>query len=315
MLNKISTFYNQEYYAPTITTSMRKLPLIAKQIEDKEISQLHNPYLTIDKDYVIECLLKLHNPQYVKDFLNGTGKCSSNGWDWTEQIKEGVLALTAGQIAGAKMAFDKGISANIYAGAHHAKYDSGGGFCTFNGLALVAQEFPDKKIMILDCDEHQGDGTMDFIHRLPNLYNYSIYGTEMDGAVRYDVAERHRDVYLHKPRFGQYRDALMVALATAQADWKPDLIIYQAGVDCHVNDPLGTLDLTTDHLFMRDELVFEFCRDFEIPILFVMAGGYDDEAVSLHTNTFKAAHEKYNLPVNRNQWKIEAVEYMATLKK
>jgi acetoin utilization deacetylase AcuC-like enzyme len=170
---KIKTCFSDKYYAETRTASMRKLPVVAECAEASGFAELVDPG-TIG----IEQLRPLHDPAYVNNFLSGEGVlASSQGWSWSEQIRNGVLAINAGQIVAAENAFRYGIAANVAQGFHHAGYCRGEGFCTFNGLALVAQAFPDKQVFVLDCDEHGGNGTEEFTHRLPNLFNYSINGS------------------------------------------------------------------------------------------------------------------------------------------
>ena len=188
----------------------------------------------------------------------------------------------------------QGIAANIAQGFHHATYARGGGYCTFNGLALVAQQFPERLICILDCDEHGGNGTQDFTERLSNLRNYTINGTNFGCQ----TTERSITWTLQPVTdcFEVYLDALKEAFRMVEK-WKPDLIIYQAGADPHINDPLGTLGMTTDQLLQRDQHVFQLFRKAGIPVFIVLAGGYQEPIetalVPLHLNTFRAAHEVY----------------------
>ena len=293
MLSSIPTCFSDNYSAETSTASMKKLAPVARAAEAAGYVTLHDPGL-IDRDK----LRTLHDPNYVRAFITGKGDlASSQGWEWTAKIRTGVLAINAGQIVGAGLAMKHGIAANVAQGFHHAQPERGRYFCTFNGLALVAQEFPEMRIFVLDCDEHCGDGTAEFTKALPNLFNFSINGTN------WGMHESDRSICRHlKPvreDFTPYRKALKEAFETIRS-WKPDLIIYQAGADPHEQDPLGTLTMTTEQLLERDRIVFRFCRSEKIPVLFVLAGGYqtpiEEKLVPLHLNTFKAAYEEYCLP-------------------
>ena len=265
---------------------MRKLKPVADAVHAAGLAELIDPG-TIDPDI----LSRLHDPAYVTAFLSGNGKlASSQGWPWTAEIRDGVLAINAGQLRGAALALEHGISANIAQGFHHSGYRKGEGFCTFNGLALIAQEYSGKRIFILDCDEHGGNGTSEFTERLPNLFNYSICGShwsfrENDRSVLHDLGRVSSD-------FSNYANALESAFENI-LDWKPDLVVYQAGADPHVNDPLGSLGMTTDQMFIRDHKVFSFCLKQNVPILFVLAGGYQEpietKLLPLQENTFRAA--------------------------
>ena len=286
---KIKTCFSPKYYAPTPTASMRKLPLVARQVEKLGYAELVDPG-TVD----ISLLKKLHDPAYVESFVKGLGPLAdSQGWPWSEAIRDGVLAIQAGQLVAARLALQEKIAANVAQGFHHAGYESGSGFCTFNGLALVAQEHPDKKIFVLDCDEHGGNGTEEFTHRLPNLFNFTIHGSRFGcyGTER-SVLKTLRPI---TKDFGKYERALQEGFDRINS-WHPDLILYQAGADPHIDDPLGSLGMTTEQMLRRDELVFTFCRQSQIPTMFVLAGGYQEpieNLVPLHVNTFKAAWQVY----------------------
>ena len=269
---------------------MRKLPVVARAVEAAGYAELVDPG-TLDASV----LKRLHSEDYVTSFLSGQGRlASSQGWAWTPAIRDGVLAINAGQLLAAKNAFDCGIAANIGQGFHHAGYRSGAGFCTFNGLALVAQEYPAKRVFVLDCDEHGGNGTEEYSARLENLFNYTISGT--DFGCRGGQRSVCRTLPPVTKNFDPYLDALQDAFAQIQR-WSPDLIIYQAGADPHLGDPLGSLGMTTEQMRSRDQTVFEFCRKSGIPTFFVLAGGYQEpietKLAPLHVATFAAAWEAY----------------------
>jgi acetoin utilization deacetylase AcuC-like enzyme len=287
----LKAVYSPNYYADTSSTSMRKLPQVAEAVLERGLAELVSP----ENCDIEEKLKKLHNPRYVDSFLQGIGKlASSSGFEWTPEIMNGVLAINSGQLLAAKLAVRYGMAANIAQGFHHATYNEGSSYCTFNGLALVAQENPNKKVFVLDCDEHEGNGTHEFCNRLSNLYNFSINGT------RFDAPHSERGFSLTLPRvndnFQWYLGALDMAFDKIQ-DIRPDLIIYQAGVDCHQYDPLGTVGLTSEQLRFRDSKVFNFAKSQKIPIFFVLAGGYQESManlVDLHLGTFESANLVYN---------------------
>ena len=286
----IQTCFSPLYSAETPTASMRKLGPVAWHAVGEGLAEVEVPdKVNPDK------LRRLHAPAYVDAFLAGRGSlASAQGWPWTPQIRDGVLAINGGQLLGAELALQHGIAANIAQGFHHAGYECGGGYCTFNGLALVAQEFPDKRVFVLDCDEHGGNGTEEFTHRLPNLFNFSIHGTPF--GMRGGERSIRRTVRTLAGDFAPYRQALDDAFDMVES-FRPDLILYQAGADPHRGDPLGSLGMTTEQLFERDRLVFDFCRRKGIPVLFVLAGGYQEpiatKLLPLHVNTFRAAAQAW----------------------
>lgn len=292
-MTKIKTVFSEKYAAETPTTSMRKLEPVAAEAERRGLAELVEPR---DCDIVAR-LRRLHSPDYVDAFVEGEAGwlASSQGWPWTPEIRDGVLEINKGQLTAAELALEEGVAANVAQGFHHAPYGSGMGFCTFNGLALVAQENPGKELVVLDCDEHGGNGTEDFTERLSNLRQITIHGQSFGCR----GSERSVCVNLDSVTedFSPYRDALGLAFDKLD-EWSPDLVIYQAGADPHVDDPLGTVGLTTEQLRERDRLVFDGLLARNVPVLFVLAGGYqepiEDKLMPLHVNTFEEAFRSLN---------------------
>lgn len=282
--------YSPQYFATTHTNSMEKLTAVADVLQTYPYIQFHRP-----ESLDIQVFKQLHDPTYVDAFLTGkpTKLATFQGFKpWNEQLRDAVLQVNAGQVLGAKLAWQYGIAANIAQGFHHATYEYGGSFCTFNGLALIAQQFPNKKIFILDCDQHGGNGTAEFTRRLDNLFNFSIFGLPF-GCPSYD---RSKTFHIHKKTgtFEQYQHAIEQGFATAKA-WGADLIVYQAGMDCHQADPFGSPWLSSALLAQRDEQVFQLAKQHQFPILFLLAGGYQPlkNLVPLHVMTFQKAHQVY----------------------
>lgn len=284
----IQACYAPSYFAHTHTNSMEKLTAVAHELEKQQLAQLIAP-----PPLDIELLYQLHAPEYVEAFLHGTKPLAEmSRFKWSKQLRDAILAVNAGQLFAAELAFEQGISANVAQGFHHAHYEYGGGYCTFNGLALIAQQYPNKKILVLDCDQHGGDGTAEFTLRLPNLYNFTIFGQ------RYGCREHERSIsrFIH-PITGdvqQYMGALEEAFRWIR-QIQPDLILYQAGMDCHHDDPYGSQWLDADMLYQRDLQVFRFAKTQGIPLIFVLAGGYQhlSRLVALHTASFAAAQAIY----------------------
>lgn len=280
--------YSPRYYAKTKSNSMEKLTAVAETVQMRGLAELVAP-APIDP----ELLRRLHNPAFVDAFLTGQAPLAqSQRFIWSEQLRDAVLHIQGGQLCAAEIALHEGIAANIAQGFHHAEYDYGGGYCTFNGLALLAQQYPDKRVFVLDCDQHGGNGTAEFTRTLENLFNYTIFG------LRYGSREYERSVNAWIPRdtgnFAQYQQALADAFSKILA-WNTDLLVYQAGMDCHQLDPFGSSWFDSDSLYQRDLMVFEFAKQQKIPILFVLAGGYQalPALTELHVNTFKAAYSVY----------------------
>ena len=163
-------------------------------------------------------------------------------------------------------------------GAHHACYDGGGGYCTFNFLALAAvaaHESGAKNIGIIDCDMHYGNGTEDIIRKL-GLHFIKHYSFGGDSLSRRETS----DEWLAR-----------LPSVSQEIARKVDVLIYNAGADPHIDDPLGGV-LTTEQLKKRDEIVFEAAQMFNVPVVVSLAGGYQKDirkVLDIHDNTFKIA--------------------------
>jgi acetoin utilization deacetylase AcuC-like enzyme len=281
----IRTAFSESYFAKTPQPSMRKLPLVAREISDTGFAAIVEPEPVSRAD-----LERIHDAAYVESILSGEGPLSQCAFGyWSESYRDGVLAINGGNLLAARMALEDGIAANVAQGFHHAAPPNGGGFCTFNGLALVAAMRPDLDVFILDCDEHGGDGTAEFTKALPNLFNFSICGSTM-GAF-----EGPRSIVRKVPEGDEslahrYLDEALSLIS----ERRPGLVIYQAGMDPHCDDPLSRSKMSGNFLARRDELVMEsLALELAIPFFFVLAGGYqepmEEKLVPLHVRTFEIA--------------------------
>lgn len=281
----VRTAYRSSYFSETPTPSMRKLPLVAEQASAAGFAELFEP-TPVGADE----LASIHDPAYVESILSGRGTlCGCAFGFWSEAYRDGVLAINGGNLLAARMALEDGIAANVAQGFHHAHPSHGGGFCTFNGLALVAALHPGLEVFVLDCDEHGGDGTAAFTRLLPNLFNFSICGSDMAAH------EGGRSVVRRVPPGGEREGRLALDEALTLIDSRrPGLVIYQAGMDPHRDDPCSRSRMSTAFLARRDELVMEtLALDLGIPFFFVLAGGYQEPMeellVPLHVRTFGIA--------------------------
>lgn len=282
--------YSPLYFAQTHTNSMEKLTAVAEALKPLEITEFHAP-----ETLSIDILKQLHAPEYVDAFDTGTPEklATFQGFKpWNTQLRDAVYQINAGQILAAELAWKHQISANIAQGFHHAVYEFGSSFCTFNGLALIAQKFPQKRIFVLDCDQHGGNGTAEYTKRYDNLFNFSIYGLAF-GCPTYERSETSH-VHKNTGNFSQYILAIHQAFKRA-VEWNADLIVYQAGMDCHQDDPCGSAWFSTELIEKRDEMIFRLAKKHRIPLMFVLAGGYQalPDLVQLHVSTFKTAHQIY----------------------
>lgn len=284
-MKPLRTAFSDAYFCETPQPSMRKLPLVARMAEAAGYAQL-----VVPEPVTMAQLEAVHHRRYVKSVLTGKGDLAQCAFGfWSESYKNGVLAINGGNLLAAKMAMEDGMAANVGQGFHHAGHKFGAGFCTFNGLALVAALNPSLSVLVIDCDEHAGDGTAELTTTVMNLTNFSICGCRMG------CMESERSIVRHvEPRdAAAYRGHLMEALEFA-SQTKPSLVIFQAGMDPHENDPLGRSKMTGAFLAERDRLVMAtLALELEIPFFFVLAGGYqlpmEEKLVPLHVKTFEIA--------------------------
>ena len=292
---RIPAFYRPEY-APEDVPLLARLDVAARRIERLGLVELHAPS-PIDPAR----LAGLHDDAYLRDFLDGTEPMASRqGIPWSPRVRDATLAMLGGQLAAADAAQRHGIAMNIARGFHHAVPACGSGYCPLNGLALLAHAAPQRRVMVIDCDEHGGNGTEEFAARMPNLYNVSIFGTRFGcrgGTRSWATLVRVRD-----HGFQRYLDALQEA-ETLVDTHRPDLLVYQAGADCHVDDPKSQVGLSSAQMFMRDLIVFRMARTRGIPLLFVVAGGYQQaqRVARLNANTVRAARHVWRTVPSPNE--------------
>jgi acetoin utilization deacetylase AcuC-like enzyme len=224
-----------------------------------------------------------HDPAFVRGVLNQTVE---NGFGDTSSDVAASLPYTSGaMIDAARSALHGGIACAPVSGFHHAGYDQAGGYCTFNGLVVTARKLLEggilKRVLILDCDMHYGDGTDAIITRLhlkDSIHN-ATFGR-----------------WFHEPR---HAAAYLERLGETVARFETfDLVLYQAGADVHIDDPLGGV-LTTAQMIERDRIVFSAAHASGTPLAWNLAGGYQEplsKVVELHVNTMRECVRAYVAP-------------------
>lgn len=223
-----------------------------------------------------EQLRAIHSAEYVDAVKTGEPRhlAESSGFPWDPGIWDAVRASNGGAVAAALHALHTRRNAgSLSSGLHHAHRDSGGGFCTFNGLALAAGAAiaaGARRVLILDLDAHVGDGTMDIVRTWPRVHHVDIAVS----AWSYAGGEPSRSSLDVIRRAGDYLPTLARRLAALDTS-NIDLCIYNAGMDPHEDCGLGGLDgMTTDVIRSRERTIFEWAAGAGIPVAFVLAGGY-----------------------------------------
>ena len=272
-----------------VSPSAVKPRLFAEYLQNseyKDIIEFVEPE-PISKEDIVRC----HDPQFVEDILslkrpNGFGT-------YSQSIVDSLPWTNGAMYTATKLAYQtKEPTCAIVSGFHHAGYagfEKLGYFCTFNGLMIAAMKLIAedglKKVSIVDCDMHWGNGTDDIIKKLNPLNITNISFGKYFGT--YSSAENYLLYFL------SVKEQISV--------FKPDVIIYQSGADVHIDDPFGGL-LTEEQMYIRDVRMFQIAKELNIPITWTLAGGYQKDedggcsyVLKLHGNTFKAYKEVYNV--------------------
>lgn len=229
----------------------------------------------VKEGHSVEFILRLvHDSDYINSVLAGA---TPNGFGTKQKdVAKSMLYTCGAMVEGIMLAHDGWSSCVPVSGFHHAGFDFGGGFCTFNGLALaavVAQECG-MRAGILDLDMHYGNGTVDILSKTRNddMPHYTFGGTSFTTDN------------------GSKGDAFVEMLPSILDNMfsKCTVLLYQAGADPHVDDPLGGA-LTTEQMKSRDEIVFSYAKSRNIPVVWNLAGGYQrplSKVLKLHETTF-----------------------------
>jgi acetoin utilization deacetylase AcuC-like enzyme len=223
-----------------------------------------------------------HDPAYVAAVLAAAVAPEIErriGFAVTPEVARRAVLSPGGTWLAAKLAMQHGYAANAAGGSHHALPDTGAGFCVFNDLAVATLrllgEGSVRRILIVDLDVHQGDGTAVILAGREDVVTLSVHA-DKNFPVR--KARSTMDVGLADGTGDDdYLAALTPALDAVIDRFRPDLILYQAGVDVHVEDKLGRLALTDQGIKARDMLVAERARYLGIPLASAMGGGYGDD--------------------------------------
>jgi acetoin utilization deacetylase AcuC-like enzyme len=242
-------------------------------------------------------LLRVHDRAYVGRVLSGTlsaAEIRRIGFPWSEALVERSLRSTGAAVDAAAAALADGVAASLAGGTHHAGSDWGEGYCLFNDTAVAAREMQARglvrRVVILDCDVHQGNGTAEIFSGDESVFTMSIHGErnfplrKHPGSLDVPLADGTGDE--------EYLAALAPAVAESFARGRPDLVLLIAGADPYADDRLGRLALTKEGLLERDRLVLAAARRAGLPLAIVCGGGYCDEIesiVDIHTATMLLA--------------------------
>ncbi|MET4142798.1 histone deacetylase [Pedobacter sp. UYP1] len=272
---------------------MLKYELIPEQLLHEGVisaDQLFAPELVSE-----EVILLSHDLGYwsqLRDFTLPPREQRRIGFPLNAQLLERELRITQGTIDGALFAKESGLAFNVAGGTHHAGSDWGEGFCLLNDQAIAANYLLNrgiyKRILIIDLDVHQGNGTAQILENVPGVFTFSMHGEKnfpfrkevSDWDIGLDVGTGD-DVYL---------SLLGHVLPELLEKHKPEFVFYLSGVDVLTTDKLGKLGMSKQGCRERDRIVFQFCKEKGLPVQVSMGGGYSPaikDIVEAHCNTFK----------------------------
>ncbi|NJW52245.1 histone deacetylase family protein [Salinimicrobium oceani] len=244
-------------------------------------------------------ILAVHEKEYVDALKNLTltyRQARKIGLPLSSRLVEREFIITSGTIKAAEFALQYGIAMNIAGGTHHAYTNQGEGFCMFNDQAVAARWLQRnqlaQKILIVDLDVHQGNGTAEIFHNDPSVFTFSMHGKN-----NYPFKKEQSDLDIElEDNIGdeEYLEILKKNLPQLIEAEQPDFIFYLSGVDILSTDKLGKLGCTEAGCKERDRFVLQLCHDHKIPVEVSMGGGYSPQIkniIDAHANTFRLAQE------------------------
>lgn len=276
---------------------LAKYGLLVRQLQDSGV--IGPDDLLVAPAATDEELLRVHTPAYLGKVIHGDLSVAEQrriGLPWSPQLVERSRRSTGATLAACRAALRDGIAVNLAGGTHHAFADAGEGFCVFNDAAVAARamqaEGLARRVVVIDMDVHQGNGTAAIFRGDASVYTFSVHGAKNfplrkePGDLDVELPDGCGDeLYLRAVEEGTWE-----ALYAANAD----LAIYLAGADPHEGDRLGRMKVTRAGLARRTEIVLEMCSRNRLPVAVTMAGGYGKDVgdtVDVYFDTVRLAHD------------------------
>ncbi|QDZ22751.1 histone deacetylase [Chloropicon primus] len=274
--------------------------------------QVHEPELC--EASLREKLSLVHTEEYIHKFMLGdldAKEIRRMGLPWSPSLVKRTLSELAGTMMAADLALSSpsGVALSCAGGTHHAHKDFGSGFCIFNDMGVTAlsllQEEKVARVLIVDLDVHQGDGTAAIFGGSGDgeaeKYERSVFTFSMHCQDNFPARKQESSMDIGLPRGvgdAVYLPTLASNLTDVVSRYQPDLVLYDAGVDVHAEDQLGYLQLTTEGIYRRDMIVLDTCAAFGVPVAGYVGGGYAedlDELAWRHCQLHLAAHDLNNV--------------------
>lgn len=278
---------------------MEKYELLPKQLVYEGTCDEHNFFEPTQVAH--EHILRCHTEAYVNNLKALTidpRAQRKTGFPLSKELVDRELIITQGTINGCHHALEHGIAMNIAGGTHHAYTDHGEAFCLLNDQGIAARYLQEKglakKILIVDLDVHQGNGTAEIFAGDDSVFTFSMHGkanypfkkeiSDLDIALETDTGDQ------------EYLGILKETLPKLIKEQQPDFIFYLCGVDILASDKLGKLGCSIEGCKERDRFVLQTCHDLKIPVQCSMGGGYSPDIkviIDAHANTFRTAQAIY----------------------
>ncbi|HAA13181.1 MAG TPA: histone deacetylase [Cytophagales bacterium] len=246
-------------------------------------------------------LLAVHREEYWRKLQAGKltrTEERKTGFPWSPQLVEREITIANGTVLCSLFALQHGVSMNIAGGTHHAFTDRGEGFCLLNDIAIGAQYLLDRqlaqRVLVVDLDVHQGNGTAQIFQEEPRVFTFSMHGGK-----NYPLQKEQSDLDVPLPdgiEDKAYLDLLAEHFYAIVGEFDPDFIYFQSGVDVLSSDKLGRLGLTREGCKERDRFILQWAQRQCVPLVAIMGGGYSERLshiVEAHANTFRLAQEIY----------------------
>jgi acetoin utilization deacetylase AcuC-like enzyme len=294
----VKIFYSDHFVLPL--PEGHRFPMIKYSIlrERVEASGICRPEEMIVPRPVSDAeILRSHQEAYLRRVVSGTlteKEMRRIGFPWSQRMVERSRRASGGTLGACLAALEDGFAANLAGGTHHAFADRGEGYCVFNDSAIAAHavqaEGLVERVVVVDTDVHQGNGTAAIVRGDATIYTLSIHG-----AKNFPFRKEESDLDLALPDGaddGEFLDALEEGLERALEESRAELAIYLAGADPFEDDRLGRLSVSKEGLAERDRLVLESCRERGIPVAVTMAGGYArnvEDTVEIHLQSIQRA--------------------------
>ncbi len=274
---------------------MVKYELLYKQLIYQGVATLDNFFEPepVNEEYI----LLAHKADYwqrLKTMRLSYQEIRRIGFPLSEQLIERELRIVEGTIKGSLFALDEGVSFNIAGGTHHSGSDWGEGFCLLNDQAIAAAYLLNKKhckkILMIDLDVHQGNGTAEIFESNSQVFTFSMHCQN-----NFPFKKEVSDLDVGLPDYtgdDEYLEVLADNLKLLFSREQPDFVFYLSGVDILASDKLGKLSVSEKGCQERDLLVFQYCKEYKVPVQVSMGGGYSPQLraiVDAHCNTFKQA--------------------------